>query len=451
MTIVSIEGKNSVCTAQIYTGDSYIANHDAEVAVNLASSLMVGQSLSSLWIKRGFLYFDTSVLPAGALIESARIKLHRTSDMSTTTKNFDIVIRRNTAGTYPSDPLVTSDFNYTFYTGDGGSLNTGDVVNHGFSYINLDATGISWINLIGITKFALISSEDISATPPEGTEFFQFDDGQGAYLEITYYTPTDIPTVGDPTFSDVGKASALATANVTDDGGGYEERGFEYGLTEIATWTKSETGIYSGTGDFSLTLSENITLPGTYYVRAYVKNSFGTGYSNWVKLEVVVYPDEGDWVAYVAYGEWVKFVTAAPGAAGGKPSGYKNDICSDYNGYTYILNRSLTDDGESYESYFVLSTDLSGGQTLHTNKRLLDIFTYFINKGSGTADIYVKRDTEAAWQPAGEVTMSGEQEIIIKHLPVDYLAKTYLFKFVFSNDFEFVGCILESVPIGDRP
>ena len=160
---------------------------------------------------------------------------------------------------------------------------------------------------------------------------------------------------------------------------------------------------------------------------------------------------------YKGYGEWLSFITAAPG---GKPSGYKNDICSDYNGYTYILNRSLTDDGASYESYFVLSTDLSGKQTLHTNKRLLDIFSYFANKGTGTAKVYVKRDTEPAWQYAGEITLTGEQEIIIKHLPsenqdaegdVDYMAKTFLIKWVFENDFEFIGTILESVAIGDRP
>jgi len=160
---------------------------------------------------------------------------------------------------------------------------------------------------------------------------------------------------------------------------------------------------------------------------------------------------------YKGYGEWLSFITAAPG---GKPSGYKNDICSDYNGYTYILNRSLTDDGEDYESYFVLSTDLSGKQTLHTNKRLLDIFSYFANKGTGTAKVYVKRDTEPAWQYAGEITLTGEQEIIIKHLPsenqdtegdVNYMAKTFLIKYVFENDFEFIGAIFESVPIGDRP
>jgi len=90
---------------------------------------------------------------------------------------------------------------------------------------------------------------------------------------------------------------------------------------------------------------------------------------------------------------------------------------------------------------------------------LLDIFSYFINKGSGTAKIYVKCDTEPDWQYAGEVSLAGEEEIIIRHLPsenedtegdVDFLAKTYLIKFTFSNDFEFIGAIFEAVPIGDR-
>ena len=156
-------------------------------------------------------------------------------------------------------------------------------------------------------------------------------------------------------------------------------------------------------------------------------------------------------IDYISYGEWIKFITAAPGSPGDKPSGYKNDVCSDQSGYTYILNRSFTDDGASYESYFVLSTDLSGKKTLHTNKRLLDIYSYFANKGTGTAKVYVKRDTEPSWQYAGEVSLTGAEEIIIKHLPVDFLAKTYLIKFVFWNDFEFIGTIFEAVPIGDRP
>ncbi len=154
---------------------------------------------------------------------------------------------------------------------------------------------------------------------------------------------------------------------------------------------------------------------------------------------------------FIGYGEWLKFITAAPGAPGDKPSGYKNDVCSDDSGFTYILNRSFTDDGATYESFFVLSTDLSGKKTLHTNKRLLDIFSYFDNKGMGTAKVYVKRNNEPVWQEAGEISLTGEEETIIKHLPVDFLAKTYLIKFVFWNDFEFIGMITEAVPIGDRP
>jgi hypothetical protein len=94
---------------------------------------------------------------------------------------------------------------------------------------------------------------------------------------------------------------------------------------------------------------------------------------------------------------------------------------------------------------------MSGKKTLHMNKRLLDIFSYFVNKGTGTATVYVKRDNEAAWQEAGEISLTGEQEIIIKHLAPDYLAKHFLIKFVFRNDFEFVGTVFEFVPIGERP
>lgn len=154
---------------------------------------------------------------------------------------------------------------------------------------------------------------------------------------------------------------------------------------------------------------------------------------------------------FIGYGEWLKFITAAPGLPGDRPSGYKNDVCSDHSGYTYILNRSFTDDGASYKSHFVLSTDLSGKKTLHTNKRLEDIFSYFANKGTGTAKVYIKRNNEPVWQEAGEISLAGEEEIIIKHLAPDFLAKTYLIKFVFWNDFEFIGAIFESIPIGDRP
>ena len=202
-------------------------------------------------------------------------------------------------------------------------------------------------------------------------------------------------------------------------------------MTKTDTWEEHETASY-GLGAFSLPLT-NLSPNTTYWIQAYALNSIGTSYS-----------------------AWIQFQTAAVGVI---PTGTKLDICSDYSGYTYKLNSALTDDGETYESYFVLSTDLAQKQGLHINKRLLDLFSYFIKKGSGTAKIYVKCDNEAEWQYAGEISMTGDEDIIVKHLPsenedssgdVDFLAKHFLIKFVFTNDFEFIGIITEAILIGVR-
>jgi len=152
----------------------------------------------------------------------------------------------------------------------------------------------------------------------------------------------------------------------------------------------------------------------------------------------------------------VQFQTSATGVI---PTGTKLSICSDYSGYTYKLNSAFTDDGNGYESYFVLSTDLAQKQGLHINKRLEDIFSYFAKKESGTAKIYIKCDNEAEWNYAGSLDLTGTADIIVKHLPsenvdssgdVDFLAKHFLVKFLFTSDFEFIGCIFESIPEGAR-
>jgi len=457
-TNFNAEYSGYVATFYVYT-DYVVANDLEEGDVISPGDLKVGQAFNNTtekwYIARSFIWFDTSTLPDNCLIKTATLTV---TGIQQPDLDFNLIIQKGD-GTYPHNPLQNIDYNRVHYSGNGGSENT---AGSAWTTITLNSTGRSWINKTGYTILVLRSESDINYT--ERDEAFIMAKGYTEtpkpQLTIEYYTPTETPAVDDPTFSDLRKNSVLATANITNDGEiGYEERGFEYGLTETATWTKKETGLFTGTGEFSLTLSEEISLPKTYYVRAYAKNSIGTGYSNWVKFEVVAYPEEGDWVAYIGYGEWVKFMTAAPGTPGDKPSGYKNDICSDDSGYTYILNRSLTDDGASYESHFTLSTDLSGKKTLHTNKRLLDIFSYFANKGTGTAKVYVKRDNEPAWQYAGEISLAGEEEIIIKHLPsenedsegdVDYLAKHYLIKFLFENDFEFIGMITEAVGIGDR-
>jgi len=150
---------------------------------------------------------------------------------------------------------------------------------------------------------------------------------------------------------------------------------------------------------------------------------------------------------YIGYGEWVKFTTAAVGVV---PTGTKKIICSDYYGYTYLTQDSETDDGAEYTAYFVISTDLTNKQGLTYKKRILDLHLYFKNEASGTATVEVKRDSEPDWQEVGDVSLTGVEEILVKHLACDIMAKHFLFKISAVNKFKFLGMLIESVKGGDR-
>ena len=251
--------------------------------------------------------------------------------------------------------------------------------------------------------------------------------------EVEFDTDKVAPTVTTQDATEIGQNQVKGNGNITASGGeDATERGFEYGLTQTATWTKKETVGGYGTGAFSLVI-DSLEVNTNYWYRAYAVNSIGT-----------------------SYGAWVEFQTAASGTI---PTGAVLDICADYSGYTYQLHGAETDDGETYESYFVLSTDLTDKQALHFYKRLEDLFSYFRKKESGTCKIYVKRDNEATWQYAGEVSMTGDEDILVKHLPsenedttgdVDFLAKHFLIKFAFESDFGFIGLVNEFIPGGER-
>jgi len=252
------------------------------------------------------------------------------------------------------------------------------------------------------------------------------------YSEDDDTTPAELATVVTLDATDILQDQVTGNGDITDTGGvDVTTRGFKYALTKDDLNDVHDTGTYGiGVYEKDITSLQGNT---EYWYRAYAVNSIGT-----------------------AYGAWVKFQTAASGVV---PTGTKINICSCYSGYTYQLNKSLTDDGQTYESYFVLSTDLAEKQGLHIKKRLEDLYSYFNNKNTGTCKIYVKRDNESSWQYAGEISLTGDEDIIVKHLPsenqdssgdVDFLAKSFLIKFVFWNDFEFIGLINEFVPMGVR-
>ena len=258
--------------------------------------------------------------------------------------------------------------------------------------------------------------------------------GTGYSLWIYFTTEKTIPTVTTQDVTDIGQNQVKGNGTIVNTGGeDCTERGFQYGYTKTATWTeKVDIGGYEA-GAFYLTIS-GLMANTIYWYRAYAKNTVDT---------------------YYGYGEWIKFQTSA---AGTTATGTKINICSDQSGYTYILNESLTDDGYTYESYFTISTDLADKQGLHFKKRLEDLYSYF-EKKDGTCKIYIKRDSETTWQYCGEISMTGEDDIVVPHLPsenqdssgdVDWLAKHFLIRFEFENDFSFIGLITEAVPIGVR-
>jgi hypothetical protein len=148
------------------------------------------------YIYRGFLFFNTSSIPANANITNATLSLYKYTDYSST--DFDIVVQ-NGQPTYPHDPLQSGDFNKNYYSGNGGSLNTLNFVN---GRNNISLTNYNWINKEGMTKLCIRSSREINGTAPTGNEHiavFSSEKGAPTYapsLIITYQNHSKISNTG---------------------------------------------------------------------------------------------------------------------------------------------------------------------------------------------------------------------------------------------------------------
>jgi len=290
-----------MATATFYTNSNdgsltansavYATAHDAATGTALGTDLYVGQwwytGTSKYYLYRAFIFFDTSTLPDDAIIISATLTLYTYKKAGVDT-DFNIVIR-NGMPDYPHDAYVVGDYLYSHYSGDGGSINTANVsaTLNAANVIDLNATGLGWINLTGATKFALISSKDIDSLIPTGEERISFRERSAAAgtsvaakLVVTYDAEA-YPSVTTQAASNVGKT--YCTANGTLTGGGVATSwGFEYGESETPTWTVTQTGNI-GEQAFSLGIP-GLEPETTYYCRAYATNSHGTAVGGWVSF-----------------------------------------------------------------------------------------------------------------------------------------------------------------------
>ncbi|HWR27845.1 MAG TPA: hypothetical protein VN377_05355, partial [Candidatus Thermoplasmatota archaeon] len=166
-------------TVTLYStfSDGYIYNYGTNYNTAQSSSygmesssatyITIGQKKVSTmyFINRGFVFFNTSVVPFNALLDNATLALYKKDDNSTT--DFDITIQDGQP-TYPHDPLESSDYNKNHYSGNIGALNTS-----GFTtgYNNITLNNLKCINTNGTTKLCLRSSRDINGTTPTGNEY----------------------------------------------------------------------------------------------------------------------------------------------------------------------------------------------------------------------------------------------------------------------------------------
>lgn len=162
-----------------------------------AQTGVIGQTYNdetSSWIVyRGFLFFDTSSLSDCSLI-TAKLRLYGQTDFSIT--DFNITIQ-NGQPSYPHDPMTTSDFSKSLYSGNGGIFDTNGFSTSAYNNITLTSNAVNWINQSGTTKLCLRSNRDISGIEPTGNEKIYFHTSENSEgqtkapkLIVTYLPPT---------------------------------------------------------------------------------------------------------------------------------------------------------------------------------------------------------------------------------------------------------------------
>lgn len=153
-----------------------------------------GQNEVIYGVFRGTLFFDTSSLPDDATITSATLSLYGYSNTSQTDFNITVV-----NGSVLNEPLESTDYgDLRSQTVSGGAFDTAGFSTSGYNDIPLNETGMGWISKMGITKFGLRSSRDITSTAPTASELVEIwtsEKGAG-YQPKFVVTYTMVPVGG---------------------------------------------------------------------------------------------------------------------------------------------------------------------------------------------------------------------------------------------------------------
>ena len=148
-----------------YSGISYADVHER---VNAARDAFMSPSAKQLLLQPGnwweinriLFYFYTASIPEEKTVSSA--KLHVYVTRLVVTNPFDVIIQSGMPE-FPHYPYQETDNYHGWYSGNGGSINSGDLTLDTWAEIPLNP---GWVNKAGWTKFIIRLSGDINNVPP---------------------------------------------------------------------------------------------------------------------------------------------------------------------------------------------------------------------------------------------------------------------------------------------
>lgn len=199
---------------------------------------------STVYISRSFLYFNTSTIPDSTIINSAKLRLYGITDGSTVDFNLTVLSGQPT---YPHDPLVTSDFDRTFYLGDGGNYDTSSGWSTvAYNNITLNSDGKSWINKTGVTKLNIQSSLDIASSAPTGNQYVdyapsEYPEAKRPLLEVVYTSPPQASSISAST-TIIGRKPTFKACWTGSSLYGYVFSWNNSGSWQNRTWTDPWSG-----------------------------------------------------------------------------------------------------------------------------------------------------------------------------------------------------------------
>jgi hypothetical protein len=291
--------------AYIYAASAYDweTAHDAASGTMDASNALIQVGISNnysgsgVWrVWRGFHVFETSGIPDGCVITSATFHFY-VDELQDTVTNYQKVYLVGDGITYPSEPIVATDFyygNYYNYYGASKFVDNGvpadSLVVDDWNTISLNTEGIASINKVGNTPFCTqVTWDYLDFQPADGQRcYVDYGSADGAnppYLEVWYST---LPTVTSQAATSVSFSTATANGNITDTGyDNNDDRGCVYATSSHGdpagvppessgyTYHTHDPGSW-GTGAFTAALS-SLSEDQVYYYRMWTHNPV-TGY-----------------------------------------------------------------------------------------------------------------------------------------------------------------------------